>query len=61
MLVGHSMGGYDVRMYAHLYPTDVARMVLVDAGHEEQFSRLPPEYERINQQQVSTLSVMGFM
>ncbi len=61
VLVGHSMGGYDVRMYAHLFPNDVVGMVLVDAGHEEQFSRLPPEYERISQQQVSTLSVMGFM
>ena len=31
ILVGHSMGGYDVRFYAKLYPTEVAGMVLVDA------------------------------
>ena len=61
VLVGHSMGGYDVRMFAHLYPDEVAGMVLVDSGHPEQFSRLPPEYGHINQQQGATLSMMGFM
>lgn len=61
VLVGHSMGGYDVRTFAHLYPDDVVGMVLVDAGHEEQFSRLPAEYERINRQQESYLRVMASM
>jgi pimeloyl-ACP methyl ester carboxylesterase len=43
ILVGHSMGGYDVRVYASLYRSDVAGMVLVDASHPDQDSRLPPE------------------
>jgi pimeloyl-ACP methyl ester carboxylesterase len=41
VLVGHSMGGLNVRMYASLYPADVAGMVLVDAAHPEQNGRLP--------------------
>jgi pimeloyl-ACP methyl ester carboxylesterase len=43
ILVGHSMGGYDVRFYAKLYPTEVAGMVLVDASHPDQDNRFPPE------------------
>ncbi|HVX67833.1 MAG TPA: alpha/beta hydrolase, partial [Bryobacteraceae bacterium] len=42
VLVGHSMGGLDVRMYASLYREQVAGMVLVDASHPEQFERFPP-------------------
>lgn len=41
LLVGHSMGGYDVRVYAGLYPNDVVGMVLVDASHEDQELRAP--------------------
>jgi pimeloyl-ACP methyl ester carboxylesterase len=43
VLVGHSMGGYDVRLYASLYRSEVAGMVLVDASHPDQRHRLPPE------------------
>ena len=43
VLVGHSMGGYDVRLFASLYRNDVAAMVLVDASHPDQENRLPPE------------------
>jgi pimeloyl-ACP methyl ester carboxylesterase len=42
VLVGHSMGGFDVRLYASLYRSDVAGMVLVDSSHPAQQSRLPP-------------------
>ena len=30
VLVGHSMGGYTVRVYAHDYPEEVAGLVLID-------------------------------
>src|SRR5580700_3316653 len=43
VLVGHSMGGYDVRLYASLYRNEVAGMVLVDASHPDQENRFPPE------------------
>jgi pimeloyl-ACP methyl ester carboxylesterase len=42
ILVGHSMGGFDVRVFADLYRNDVAGMVLVDSSHPEQQKRLPP-------------------
>lgn len=42
VLVGHSMGGYDVRLYAAQYRTEVAGMVLVDASHPDQLKRFPP-------------------
>jgi pimeloyl-ACP methyl ester carboxylesterase len=41
ILVGHSMGGYDVRVYASLYRDQVAGMVLVDASHPDQENRFP--------------------
>ncbi len=41
ILVGHSMGGYDMRLYASLYRSEVAGMVLVDASHPEQQKRFP--------------------
>jgi len=41
ILVGHSMGGYDVRLYASLYRNEVVGMVLVDASHPEQQKRFP--------------------
>jgi pimeloyl-ACP methyl ester carboxylesterase len=41
VLVGHSMGGFDVRIYATLYPGDIAGMVLVDSSHPDQKKRFP--------------------
>jgi pimeloyl-ACP methyl ester carboxylesterase len=42
VLVGHSMGGFDVRLYASLFRSEVAGMVLVDSSHPEQQRRFPP-------------------
>ena len=39
VLVGHSLGGILVRLYASTYPDDVAGMVLVDSSHEDQIRR----------------------
>ena len=41
VLVGHSMGGFDVRLFASLYRSEVAGMVLVDSSHPEQQKRFP--------------------
>jgi pimeloyl-ACP methyl ester carboxylesterase len=43
VLVGHSFGGYNVRLFASRYPSEVAGVVLVDASHEDQWRRFPPE------------------
>ena len=39
VLVGHSMGGLFIRVFADLYPDDVAGMVLLDAVHPDQHLR----------------------
>lgn len=41
VLVGHSLGGLNARVYNGLYPGDVAGMVLVDAAHEDEPVRAP--------------------
>jgi pimeloyl-ACP methyl ester carboxylesterase len=35
VLVGHSFGGYVIRLYHHAYPGEVSGMVFVDAAHED--------------------------
>jgi pimeloyl-ACP methyl ester carboxylesterase len=42
VLVGHSLGGFNVRLFARLYPNEVAGMVLVDSSHPGQKKRFPP-------------------
>jgi len=49
VLVGHSMGGYDIRVYTGQYPNDVAGMVLVDASHEDQELRAPESIRKWSQ------------
>jgi pimeloyl-ACP methyl ester carboxylesterase len=40
VLVGHSFGGFNVRVFTHLYPAEVAGVVLVDASHEDEGARI---------------------
>ena len=47
VIVGHSMGGYDVRVYASMYPNEIVGMVLVDAPHPDQENRFPPELKNL--------------
>lgn len=41
VLVGHSLGGYNVRIFQNRFPDEVAAIVLVDAGHPDQWDVLP--------------------
>lgn len=47
ILVGHSLGGILVRLYASYYPAEIVGMVLVDSAHEDEPDRalalIPPE------------------
>lgn len=60
VMVGHSLGGAHVRMFASLYPQEVVGMVLVDAMHEDLQTRDP---QRVQDQQQLTAQwgVMKFM
>jgi pimeloyl-ACP methyl ester carboxylesterase len=50
VLVGHSFGGFNIRVFTYLYPNDVLGVVLVDASHEDMNARvhelLPDEIRR---------------
>ncbi len=41
ILVGHSLGGGNVQLFAATFPEEVAGLVLVDSCHEDQEKRLP--------------------
>ncbi|UCC55162.1 MAG: alpha/beta hydrolase [Gammaproteobacteria bacterium] len=43
VLVGHSFGGYNIRLFASNYPEVTAGLVLVDAAHEDQVRRFREE------------------
>jgi pimeloyl-ACP methyl ester carboxylesterase len=49
VLVGHSFGGLNVRLYASQFPEEVAGLVLVDASHEDYSIRhiMMPLYIRL--------------
>ena len=51
LLVGHSLGGLYVHLFAKLYPAEVAGLVLVDPTHPDQLERFrrdrPTEYKLI--------------
>lgn len=49
LLVGHSLGGQIVRVYATSYPQQVSGIILVDARHEDFFTRMPAGYQQIDQ------------
>lgn len=42
VLVGHSFGGLNVRLFASVYPDEVVGLVLVDSTHENQRERYRP-------------------
>jgi pimeloyl-ACP methyl ester carboxylesterase len=41
ILAGHSLGGYVVRVFAALYPNEVAGVALIDSSHPQQRQKLP--------------------
>jgi pimeloyl-ACP methyl ester carboxylesterase len=56
VLVGHSLGGLFVRLYAERYPEQAAGMVLLDASHPDQMERLP---ESVRKQVALGMKVMA--
>lgn len=65
ILAGHSLGGMNMRLYAALYPDEVAGMALVDSGHEDQSLLFPKIKEPFELRVLNTpllhksLSILG--
>jgi pimeloyl-ACP methyl ester carboxylesterase len=60
VLVGHSLGGMLVRMFAHEYADEVVGMVLVDSFHEERDVRIP-ELTKLNQDAAEQYRIFELM
>jgi pimeloyl-ACP methyl ester carboxylesterase len=60
VLVGHSMGGYNVRLFASRYPGEVTGMVLVDSSHPDQDNRFPPELKDLDKTWVREQEFLTF-
>ncbi len=58
VLVGHSLGGVHVRMFAAQYPEQVAGMVLVDTASP---LVITPEYELVQRSTIGFYQVMGLL
>jgi pimeloyl-ACP methyl ester carboxylesterase len=61
VLVGHSLGGLNARMFARMYPGEVVGIVLVAAGSEHDLAWMPPEYARIEQLNRETDRRLSFL
>jgi pimeloyl-ACP methyl ester carboxylesterase len=48
VMVGHSLGGPLIMVFADQYPEDVVGVVLVDAAHPALWERSPPEIRELN-------------
>lgn len=46
VLVGHSFGGVNVRLYASKYPDEVAGVILLDSVHEDQNKKMVPLFTK---------------
>ena len=53
VLVGHSFGGYNVRVFNGRYPDEVVGLVLVDATQEDQYELLPNSWKLLSASQLS--------
>lgn len=61
LMVGHSLGGPLVRVFADQYPEEVGGMVLVDSSHPEQEERMPPEIQDLSDSMMPSPVRMRFL
>ena len=58
IVLGHSLGGYNARVFQEKYPDEVAGIILVDSAHHGQWERLPSETTQLVEDQVGLLQPM---
>lgn len=61
VLVGHSLGGFDVRLFASLYRNEVVGMVLVDSSHPDQVNRLPAEIKDLDGSELRQAEFLAYV
>lgn len=61
ILLGHSLGGYNARIYYEQYPEDVVGMILLESAHPDQWNQLPSEVANLVSEQSSLLHTMGLL
>lgn len=57
VLVGHSLGGALIRIFAAHDPDEVVALGFVEPSHPDQLERLPPEAREAHERVIRTLSV----
>ena len=58
LLVGHSFGGVNVRLFAHLYPKEIAGVILLDSCHEDQNRKMVPVFaEQVKEEYLGQFTV----
>jgi len=55
VLVAHSFGGFNVRLYTADYPNEVAGLVFIDTSHPDQLKRMGPALSKSIQSQVTDI------
>jgi pimeloyl-ACP methyl ester carboxylesterase len=60
ILVGHSLGGLNVLLYAYTYPEEVSAVILVDAAHEDLFKKAP-FLQKPYSKTINFLSKIGYL
>jgi len=58
ILVAHSFGGFNVRVFTAQHPSDVVGLVLVDTSHEDQNSFMPPSLKSVMKNYTDQMETM---
>lgn len=58
VLVGHSLGGFTARLFAHDYASEVAGIVLIEATHPSEDAQMPTNAEASKGPQLSPDSII---
>ncbi len=61
ILVARSIGGFAARLFAHRYPHSVAGVVLIDAAHEDEPTRVLPELLARGRQDLQLIRFLRFL